>query len=204
MAAKKKTAKKPSSKPKAVKAPAKRKASPAKKAAPKTVKAKTKTVKAKASSAPKKAKRAPPRKAKRPALKPKRTATKRAAAKPAARSAISNPEAHALAQRIAKVALEKKAMNVIIIDTFERSSAVGYDYVVLASGDGDRQLAAIADGVDDVLRPDGQRPQGVQQSVDWVSMDYGSVIAHVFTPERRGMVDIEGLWSGASQVPLEA
>lgn len=111
------------------------------------------------------------------------------------------PEALALARAIAKVATEKKAERVMIIDTRERSAAVGYDYVVLATGESDRQLSAIHEGVDDLLQPQGKKAAVVEASTDWVCVTYDEgVVAHFFTPDRREQMDLEDLWADAPRV----
>ena len=102
------------------------------------------------------------------------------------------PEALALARDIARVAQEKKAEGVTLIDTRVRSSAVGYDYVVLATGESDRQLSAIQEGVDELLKPRGKRAATVEASADWVCVTYDEgVVAHFFTPDRRDQMDLE-------------
>lgn len=179
----------------AKKKPLKKKA-PAKKAAPKKVSAKKPAAKKKVAA------KRPVRKAKRPALKPKRKKVERAPKKPAP-AARPNPEALLIAQTISKVALDKKAGDVVIIDTSLRGSAVGYDYVVLATGESDRQLAAISEGVDELLKPQGKRAASVEASLDWVCVNYDEgVVAHFFTSDKRELVDLEGLWSDAPRVPL--
>jgi ribosome-associated protein len=210
MAAKKKTtvpSKKFSRKPaKGTKASAKKPAaktsaprSPAKKKAPARAKAKVQKTSSARKTLPKKkpslkAKRPPPR-AKRPAPKKKK------ALLPAAKS-TPNPEGLKIARAIAAVALEKKANDVIIIDTSGEAQLVGYDYIVLASGDSDRQLEAISSAVDDALRPTGVKPAGTEISADWVLVDYSDVIAHFFTPDARGQYDFEGRWSHAPRMAL--
>lgn len=195
---------------------AKKKKTPAKKAAPKTSKksAPAKKSAAKKSSAKKSApakkpaaKRAaskrPVRTSKRPSASRKVTAKKlkvNKAAKPKLKLAEA-PEALEMARSIAKVANEKKAENVTIIDVRARSSAVGYDYVVLASGESDRQLSAIHEGVDEILKPQGKKPAAVEASADWVCVTYDEgVVAHFFTPDRRELMDLEGLWKDAPRV----
>jgi ribosome-associated protein len=142
--------------------------------------------------------------AKRPARRTKRPGVK--AARRPARKPVSrlkeNPQALALARGIAQVALEKKARDVLIIDTRARGSAVGYDYIVLATGESDRQLAAISEGLDETLKPRGHRPSSVEASSDWVLVNYDDVVAHFFTEDKRALYDIEGLWSDAPRVSL--
>jgi ribosome-associated protein len=113
-----------------------------------------------------------------------------------------NPGALALARTIARVAQDKKASDVLVIDTRLRGAAVGYDYVVLASGDSDRQLVAIADAVEDTLQGQGTRATSIEAASDWVLVNYTDVVAHFFTPDKRTTYDLEGLWSDVPRVPL--
>jgi ribosome silencing factor RsfS/YbeB/iojap len=144
------------------------------------------------------------RKSKRPAPKRKAPARAGKAAPKAAKSALpAAPEALALARSIATVASEKKAENIVIIDTRARASSVGYDYVVLATGESDRQLAAIHEGVDELLKPQGKRASSVEASPDWVCVNYDvGVLAHFFTPDKREVMDLEGMWKDAPRVSL--
>ena len=200
MATRKKTPAK--KKPAASKSPARKKVA-AKKAPAKKVAAK-KPAARKATGKKTAGKKAPARKAqrvtKRPALK--RTAPKKKVVKAAPkRQVVAAPEALALARDIATVAADKKAQEVLIIDTRERASSVGYDYLVIASGDSDRQLVAIQEGVDELLKPRGKRAASVEASPDWLCVTYDDgVIAHFFTPDRREQMDLEGLWSSAPRV----
>lgn len=156
--------------------------------------------KAKVGAAKKPASRRPQLKSRRPSLRPKRPAK----ALPKAKSIFpENPEALALARAIAHVAAEKKATDVLIIDTRARGSAVGYDYVVIASGESERQLEAISSAVDEVLKPKGRKAASIEASADWVLANYDDVVAHFFTPDTRGTYDLEGLWSDAPRVSLK-
>lgn len=195
MATRKKTPAK--KKPAASKSPAKKKVA-AKKAPAKKVAAK-KPAARKATG-----KKAPARKAQRVTRRPalKRAAPKKKVVKAAPkRQVVAAPEALALARDIATVAADKKAQEVLIIDTRERASSVGYDYLVIASGDSDRQLVAIQEGVDELLKPRGKRAASVEASPDWLCVTYDDgVIAHFFTPDRREQMDLEGLWAAAPRV----
>lgn len=130
----------------------------------------------------------------RPSLQGKRRALR------PSRPPRENPEALALARVIAGVAESKKATDVTILDVRARGSMVGYDYIVLASGDSDRQLSAISEAVDDQLRPQGRRATSVKASPDWVAIDYDDVVAHFLTPEKRALYDFEGMWTDAPRV----
>jgi ribosome-associated protein len=192
MAAKKKTTrnksepkKKPVLKKTAKKAPA-RKPAPKKSAAKESAgKRPTRKV------APRKARRAP---VKRPAPK------KRAAPKLAPR--VANPEGLELARAVAQVALDKKASDVQVLDLTHKAGAVGYDYLVIASGDSDVQLDAMKSGVEELLKARARKPSSVEPSPDWVCLNLDDVVVHFFTPDKREMYDLEGLWSDAQRLPL--
>ncbi len=115
---------------------------------------------------------------------------------------IANPEGLELARAIAAVADDKKATNVLVLDLTHKSGAVGYDYLVLASGDSDVQLDALKNGVEDLLKARGRRPSSVEPSPDWVCLNLDDVVVHFFTPDKREMYDLEGLWSDADRISL--
>jgi ribosome-associated protein len=98
-----------------------------------------------------------------------------------------------LANRIAAVAAEKLAADIVILDMRE---VVTYtDHFVIASGRNPRQTQAIAEEIQQQLKREGMR-QG-----DWILLDYLDVVVHVFTPEARAYYRLEALWG---QVPSES
>ncbi|MCB9592172.1 MAG: ribosome silencing factor [Sandaracinaceae bacterium] len=105
---------------------------------------------------------------------------------------------------IAGSALDRKALNVVILDVIGK---VDYtDYVVVMSGRSDRQVAAIAKNVEaDVKEKTGVRCLSVEglPQASWVLMDFGDVIAHVFHEDTRGYYDLESLWVDAARVPVD-
>ncbi len=112
--------------------------------------------------------------------------------------------AREVATWVAAAGLEKKAERIEIIDIGER---VDYaDYLVLMSGRSDRQVQAIAKGIDDDLRGRGVKPQGTEgmSQGHWVLLDFSDVIVHVFIEEVRKNYDLEGMWMEAARVPLDA
>jgi ribosome-associated protein len=122
------------------------------------------------------------------------------AAKPdptAARRAVAKQTAIA----VAVAALDKKAERVEIVDIGEK---VDYaDYLVVMTGRSDRQVIAIAHGIEEALEKRGTKTvsrEGLQQG-HWVLIDYGDVIVHVFLDEARKYYDLEGLWMDAPRVP---
>ncbi len=127
-----------------------------------------------------------------------RPARKKARVAQAPRKVAENPRALALARKMAALALDKKASDVVILDVRGMTSYA--DYFVVASGDSERQVTAIADHIEQVLREtENARPIGTegQQTGHWVLLDYGEVVAHLFFNDVRAFYDLEGLWADA-------
>jgi ribosome-associated protein len=111
-------------------------------------------------------------------------------------------ESKTLALQIAEAALDKKAEEIVIIDV---SGKVDYtDYLVVCSGGSERQVKIIADEVEDRLKRKRIIPFGIEGESEgnWVLMDYGSVILHVFFRDTRQKYDLDGLWLDADHVPV--
>ncbi|MBN2801594.1 MAG: ribosome silencing factor [Deltaproteobacteria bacterium] len=106
-----------------------------------------------------------------------------------------------LALLIAKSALDKQALSVEIINIEGKASYA--DFLVICSGRTVRQVEAIIDGVESDVKKEKVYPLGVEgrQNGEWVLMDYGDVIFHVFEDNKRGFYDLEGLWIDALRVP---
>jgi ribosome-associated protein len=89
---------------------------------------------------------------------------------------------------------DSKAENIVSID-IQRKSSLG-DYMVVASGRSHRHVAAVADQLLKALKEAGlgnARVEGLS-SADWVLVDAGDVIVHVFRPEIREFYNIEKMW----------
>ena len=118
---------------------------------------------------------------------------------------VTDPDASRdLALQVAEAALDKKASRIEIIDV--RGKVDYTDYVVVMSGRSDRQVAAIARGIEETLKKDhGQRCSGVEglPQGNWVLLDFGDVVAHIFHQETRGYYDLEALWLDADRVEFE-
>ncbi len=108
-----------------------------------------------------------------------------------------------LALRLAELAFERKAINLKILDV---RTVVDYaDYVIVCSCKSDRQAQSIAEHVVTTVKHDlGLRPLGVEGQDDgqWVLVDYGSVVMHVFNGNRRDLYDLDGLFADAERVPV--
>ena len=113
-------------------------------------------------------------------------------------------EGRELALLIAEAALEKKASRIEIIDVRDK---VDYaDFVVVMSGRSDRQVAAIARGIEEDLKlKHGTRCQGIEglPQGSWVLLDFSDVVVHIFHQDTRGFYDLEGLWLDADRVEFE-
>lgn len=106
-----------------------------------------------------------------------------------------NAPAKELAHRIAELLLDKKALDVLILDVRGKTSYA--DYFVIASGDSERQVSAMGENVETKLREGGVRPLGTEgyETGHWVLLDYGEVVTHLFYTEVRSFYDLEGLWT---------
>lgn len=133
-----------------------------------------------------------PKSAAKPAKKPAKTAAKKAAAPKAA------PQSDLL-KRILVSLDDDKAENIVTIDLEGRSSLC--DAAVIASGRSSRHVAAMADHLARKLKEGGYgtRPISGQGQGDWVLVDAGDVIVHLFRPEVRDYYDLEGMWSVGSR-----
>lgn len=98
--------------------------------------------------------------------------------------------------------LDKKATDVLILQVAPLTSVA--DYLVIGSADSDRQASAIADHIDGVLTRSGNKPLGIEgnRSSQWVLMDFGDVIAHIFRQDVRQHYALERLWADAKRIPI--
>lgn len=105
------------------------------------------------------------------------------------------------AMRCAELALDKKALNVKVLEIGKISSIA--DYLVLASGRSDKQTQAIADSIRQGLKKFGKALdiEGVKEG-NWIVIDYGDVIVHIFTEEMRRYYNLDELWSAAPSIPI--
>jgi ribosome-associated protein len=98
--------------------------------------------------------------------------------------------------------LDKKAVDVQVLHVGPLTSVA--DYLVIASAESDRQTRAIADHIDGMLTRMGQRPLSIEgtTSGQWVLLDFGDVVAHIFRRDVRAHYALERLWSDAKEVPI--
>jgi ribosome-associated protein len=141
---------------------------------------------------------------KAPAKASVRPASRAKKAEPAPEApARKDPPSKRIALAIAEAALDKKAVNVQIIDVYGK---VDYaDYLVVMSGRSDRQVSALARGIaEGVEQSTGERCAGIEGLPEgsWVLMDFGDVVVHIFHDDVRGYYDLESLWIDAGRVSV--
>jgi ribosome-associated protein len=120
---------------------------------------------------------------------------------PGATSTASD-ESREIAILIATAGIEKKASGLEVIDVAGR---VDYaDFLVLMSGRSDRHVTALASSIEEALRKKNKRALAVEglPHANWVLMDFGDVVVHVFQDDARSAYDIDSLWMDARRVPV--
>ena len=107
------------------------------------------------------------------------------------------------AMRALTLALDKKALEPVLLDVRQLCSFCNYQLVV--SGRSDRQVDAIADAIEQGLKEEGMRPISTEgaRTGQWALLDYGDFVVHVFLHAAREHYDLEGLWNDAPRVPID-
>ena len=102
-----------------------------------------------------------------------------------------------------KAALEKKALDPVLLELKGTTSFT--DYFLLCSGKSDRQVQAIAQGIEEALRKKGIRPLGEEGTTEgrWILIDYEDVVIHIFLEPVRKFYDLEGLWIDAPRIDIQ-
>ena len=98
--------------------------------------------------------------------------------------------------------LDKKATDALILQVAPMSTVA--DYLVIGSADSDRQASAIADHIDGILSRSGSKPLSIEgtRSSQWVLMDFGDVIVHIFRQDVRKHYALERLWADAKRIAI--
>ena len=107
-----------------------------------------------------------------------------------------------LVRSIVKTLDSKKGQDIVAINI--RDLTTLGDYFVVASGNSNTQVKALAEEVEDALSKQGVEPKRVEGSETalWILMDYGDVIVHIFYKDTREFYGIERLWSDAPRMDL--
>lgn len=101
-----------------------------------------------------------------------------------------------------EAALARKASDLVVLPMTEYSSVA--DYFIICSARSDTQAQAIADAVEHRLRDDGVRPISIEgrEHGQWILVDYGDVVLHVFFTPVRAFYDLERLWAHVPRLEL--
>ena len=99
-------------------------------------------------------------------------------------------------------AAEKKAINIVVLDL--REIATFTDYFIIASGANERQVQAISDEVVESLKKSGTAVTRVEgyKTAEWILLDYGDFVMHIFNEKARAFYDLERLWRESKRVEL--
>ena len=99
-----------------------------------------------------------------------------------------------------EAALARKAEELCVLDLRDLSSFT--DFFIVTNGNSSRQNVAIAEAIEAALKPAGSRPIGIEgrESAEWVLLDYGSFVIHVFSRVARDHYALEKLWGDAPRL----
>ncbi len=108
----------------------------------------------------------------------------------------------ALANKIADIALDKQASDILILDLTDITTIT--DYFVICSGDNRRQLHALESSIQEEMKKGEERilplsSEGTPES-GWILLDYNSVIVHLFSEDMRDYYELEELWDAGRVV----
>jgi ribosome-associated protein len=104
---------------------------------------------------------------------------------------------------IAQAIYDKKGMNILALDVEGLSSIT--DCILIAEGNVDRHVIAIARGIMDTLQEKKEKPFHMEglQTGDWVVLDYSGIMVHLFMPGLREKYCLEKLWNDSKIIDLQ-
>lgn len=114
---------------------------------------------------------------------------------------ITNDDSHKLAITIAQAADDRKGGDILLLKVADVSYLA--DYFVMVTGFSNVQVRAIANSIEEKVEQEYQRlPVRVEGLMEgnWVLIDYGDVIVHVFLPRERDFYNLEAFWGHAEQI----
>jgi ribosome-associated protein len=101
-----------------------------------------------------------------------------------------------------RAASDKKAVNSLVLDLREVTEFT--DFFIITNGTNVRQVQAIADGISEDLKLIDARPIRMEgyNTAEWILMDYGDFVVHIFEEKSREFFDLERLWRDAKRVQI--
>lgn len=106
-----------------------------------------------------------------------------------------------LANHLVEAVLDKKGSDILLLDI--RDQAVFTDFFLICNGESERQLQALADGITESAKKDMDTlPWGVEGDANtgWLLVDFGDVVVHLFSEEKRRYYNLDDLWSNGHVV----
>lgn len=107
------------------------------------------------------------------------------------------PEALEIAKKIVEAAADKQASDIVLLDMREICSFT--DYLVILSGESDRQIEAIHQAIEEALKGEAIALHHYEGTADsgWLLLDVGDIIVHIFAPFERDYYQLDRLWENA-------
>ena len=101
-----------------------------------------------------------------------------------------------------RAASDKKAVNSLVLDLREVTEFT--DFFIITNGTNVRQVQAIADGISEDLKLIDARPIRIEgyNTAEWILMDYGDFVVHIFEEKSREFFDLERLWRDAKRIQI--
>ncbi len=109
----------------------------------------------------------------------------------------------AMLNSIAQMIYDKKGFNILALDVQGLSTIT--DYLIIAEGNVDRHVMSMANTIVEEMGESGEKPihaEGMQTG-DWIVLDYGQVMIHLFTPGLRDKYSLERLWPESKLIELD-
>ncbi|MDR1523874.1 MAG: ribosome silencing factor [Tannerella sp.] len=109
-----------------------------------------------------------------------------------------------LVETIVKGLQEKKGRSIVTVDLREIPGTI-CQYMVICEGKNPNQVSSLSDSVwDTVLKGLMEKPSSIHglRNSQWVGMDYGTVLVHIFLPETRSFYRLENLWEDSIIVKI--
>ncbi|MBI1746173.1 MAG: ribosome silencing factor [Acidobacteria bacterium] len=99
---------------------------------------------------------------------------------------------------------DKKGSDIVVLDISQVASFT--DYFIICTGTSTTQMQTVVDTIRERLRESGERPAHMEgyNTAEWILLDYGSFIVHVFSAKARAFYDLERLWSDGRRIDVES
>ena len=115
---------------------------------------------------------------------------------PKQKQSKNNPTGSKLhAKRISELMLDKKALDIIIIDVIKITTLT--DFFVVCTSESEPQTRAITDHINLTMKREGSESWHIEgyQYLDWVLIDYVNIVAHIFSKKARKYYEFERIWA---------